>query len=218
MDIQKKCELCSKRLYLEVCYLCSGTLCMNCVKPINHVCKYLVQLGNIVINPIENRISIECPNCKNNIDKNNYRERLIELFNQRDLLKKNIELETKNILENEWIKKRNTLYQCMTFDINETDYYRLAMKKEESNLINLEFTIWKTIIDIHLKEECGIKKILISNTKPIKMKCNYLGCKMDGILLNCNKCNRKYCTKHLLPEIHLCRKALITPRYAILGK
>ena len=198
----KKCDNCKRQIYLDNhCELCDIKICSDCVE---HDCPYLIKNGNQYINPCQNRIDYICNVCGNQVNLLNYRDLYSDQLEKLQELKTTINNEISRIVERDYKQRSgNDISFCMGLD-SDTDYYtQLVSSKYKKQLISLNYTIFKTVVQYHNKKEC-LKGITRNTAKQKKTTCGLTNCRVAGIKLNCRYCGREYCTTHLQPEIHNC--------------
>ena len=200
------CISCNIISYLNYnCNLCEEIFCSECSKPIKHVCKYLIQLDTLIIDPLNNQVSYKCPKCEGDIIKMDYKNDLGILFDRLDLIKRDIDNQVRELVDREYRLRHNGVYFILTHGNGEEALVNQVKAKNKKSLLRTEFQIWKQIIEIHLQKECGkIKKRESTNTKKVSSQCKVAKCHTEGVKLSCNRCKCQFCPRHLLPEIHKC--------------
>ena len=192
-DVLKKCDLpeCyNYEMLLLRCKECNKRYCHK------HACKHGCKLYENIL--------IECPKCKKIITDDiidyDYKSENIEtikLINQQiDEINNNITREIKKKLE-DMLKNRQSDNISFIFNKNITidDVSDSIKKKYNKELNSLKEYKYKLILEEHTILGCYSKK-------KKSEKCSM--CKKKNFLITCNKCDRKYCINHRLPEVHSC--------------
>ena len=204
------------------CRLCLGSFCGKCLEPGKHQCQFLVRLGKNWIDPSLNRLDYNCSDCGQNLVKSNYSNEFSEDFKELAELKSKIKEELEATIQSEYNKKMGDLYLCFSQGEGEEYYWQYIRAKYSRDLLNLEHTIWKKIVENHQEIECGrkIENKSSSLMNRSKKSCGFPKCRQAGIRIKCSRCKTEFCTKHLLPEVHLCHsiKIFSTPSQAITCK
>lgn len=184
------------------CHRCEESYCSGCWCNHEAECSGFISIGGIKIDPTQSIAVVKCPHCRTNICVSDYKHLFSEHISRIREIKSAIAKQTSSTVSSEATRKLSNAYYLSTAGDGEEIIHNRVYDNYKKELKSIYYTIWTNLLETHFSQECG--KIKSSKPKRRKSDCCFSSCRNLGLTLNCSYCHLKYCTSHLLPEIHNC--------------